>query len=150
MTLTDWVVTLISKKQCKIFFFFLKKKRNIWWSRNQAHHHFHPRRNKKIGTDAGSVIHPSVSQSISHPASECSIWFRKQWDQVMWVIRRKSRIQRKTQSHDPYIIPRWLTSHLCLHSPVCLLSQASLFKLVTHLFTQSTDIFPRTQPKAQR
>lgn len=59
----------------------------------------------------------------------------------MWVMKRKRQIHSKPRSHDPHIIPLWLTlwllSSFCLHSPVSLFSQPLLFKLSTHLFTES-------------
>lgn len=95
-------------------------------------------------TDTRSVIHSSVSQSISHPsiqsASAESGW-TNQSGQVMWVMKRKRQIHRKSWSHDPHIISLWLIlwlfSSFCLHSPVSPFSQPLLFKVLTHHFTES-------------
>lgn len=90
-----------------------------------------------------SVIHLSVSQSISHPSiqSRSAVWLK----QPVWSghvsNEEEETDSQKTTSHGPHIIPLWLTSWLlssfCLHWPVSLFSQPPLFKLLTHLFTES-------------
>lgn len=96
-------------------------------------------------TDIGSVIHLSISQSISHPSSQlvsAATGWGNQSGQVMWVIKRKSLslpVHRKTQSHDPFIFPLWLTYHLSVstHLPLCSLRPHCLNSWL--IFSQRVD-----------
>lgn len=96
----------------------------------------HPPRIKSY-RHTGSVIHPSVSQSISHPsiqsASAASGW-SNQSGQVMWVMKRKRQIYRNPQwwpTHHPSMTHFIALSFFCLHSPV------SLFSLSPHCLDSS-------------